>query len=90
MLKPIGNKILVEKVDPGVTETSSGIYLEASTLGTTQEGQVVAIGQIAEKIKVGDTVIYNINFGQPVSLEGREYLILETNQVLAIKEKNEK
>lgn len=92
LLKPLGDRIVIEQVETE-EKTASGIVLPDSAQEKPQEGRVVAVGsgrilesgeRVALELKEGDKVIYSKYAGTEVKLDGKEYLILRENDVLAI------
>lgn len=88
-VKPLGENILVSPEKPE-KKTDAGIFLpDSSSTERPQQGKVVAVGD-SEKIKVrkGQTVIYTRYGGAEVRIDGEEYLIVGTKDVLAVVEKS--
>ncbi|KHE71410.1 co-chaperone GroES [Halobacillus sp. BBL2006] len=92
MLKPLGDRIVIELVEEEQT-TASGIVLPDSAKEKPQEGKVVAVGtgritdngeKVALEVAQGDRVIYSKFAGTEVKFEGNEYLILRESDVLAV------
>ncbi|WP_347861562.1 co-chaperone GroES [Salimicrobium sp. PL1-032A] len=92
MLKPLGDRIVIEVVEQEET-TKSGIVLPDSAKEKPQEGKVVAVGtgrlkddgeKVALEVSEGDQVIYSKFAGTEVSYDGKDYLILRENDVLAV------
>ncbi|OIJ11349.1 co-chaperone GroES [Anaerobacillus alkalilacustris] len=92
MLKPLGDRIVIEQVETE-EKTASGIVLPDTAKEKPQEGRVVAVGsgrilesgeRVALEVKEGDKVIFSKYAGTEVKLDGKEYLILRENDVLAI------
>lgn len=92
MLKPLGDRIVIEQVETE-EKTASGIVLPDTAKEKPQEGLVVAVGsgrvlesgeRVALEVKEGDKVIFSKYAGTEVKLDGKEYLILRENDVLAI------
>jgi chaperonin GroES len=91
-LKPLGDKVVVEVL--GAEEmTASGIFLPDSAKKKPQEGTVIATGngRVLDNgernqlsVKVGDKVLFSKYGGNEVSLEGKEYTILDEDQIYAI------
>lgn len=74
-------------------QTSSGIYLPDTATGDKpQQGSVLAVGasifadshEVKAPAKVGDTIIYKKWGGNEVKLEGKEYIFVKFEDVLAI------
>ncbi|MBH0231538.1 co-chaperone GroES [Halobacillus yeomjeoni] len=92
MLKPLGDRIVIELIEEEQT-TASGIVLPDSAKEKPQEGKVVAVGpgrvtdngeKVALEVSEGDRVIYSKFAGTEVKYEGNEYLILRESDVLAV------
>ena len=86
-IKPLGIRVLVE---PTVTEerTPSGIIIPDTAKEKPQSGVVIAVGSGSKdnpmEVKVGDKVIYGKFSGTEIEHNGKEYLILEQSDILAI------
>lgn len=86
-IKPLGNRVLIE---PSVSEerTASGIIIPDTAKEKQQSGIVLAVGKGSKdtpmELKVGDKVIYGKFAGTEIEQDGKEYLILEQNDILAI------
>lgn len=92
MLKPLGDRLIIELVEQE-EKTASGIVLPDSAKEKPQEGRVVAVGngrvteggeRIALEVAEGDRIIFSKYAGTEVKYEGKEYLILRQDDVLAI------
>ncbi|SFB38162.1 chaperonin GroES [Lentibacillus halodurans] len=92
MIKPLGDRVVIELVEQEET-TASGIVLPDSAQEKPQEGSVVAVGsgrttdngeKVALEVKEGDRVIFSKFAGTEVNHSGREYLILRENDILAV------
>lgn len=92
MLKPLGDRIVIELIE-SEEKTASGIVLPDSAKEKPQEGKVIAVGtgrvtdngeRVALEVSEGDSVIYSKYSGTEVKYGGKEYLILRESDVLAI------
>lgn len=84
--QPLGNRVLVERVEEP-TKTPSGIIIPDNAKEKPLEGKVLAIGPEVEEeghIKVDDRVVFAKYSGTEINLEGKEYLILQTDDILGI------
>lgn len=84
-VRPLGKNILVVPQKPE-KKTDTGIFLpDTATEERPQQGLVVATGE-SEKIlvKKGQTVIYTRYGGTEVKIDGKEYLIVKNEDVLAV------
>ena len=91
-LQPLHDRIVVEAA-PKEEKTASGIILPDTAQEKPQKGKVLAVGpgkrldsgQIAAlDVKVGETVLYGKYGGTEVTVEGKEYIILRADDILAI------
>lgn len=92
-LKPSAGYILI-KPEEAETRTASGILLPDTASGEKpQMGKVLAIGtdEITDNgtkrqspAKVGDRVIYKKWGGNEIKLEGKEYLFVKFEDILAV------
>ncbi|HLR69943.1 MAG TPA: co-chaperone GroES [Pseudogracilibacillus sp.] len=93
MIKPLGDRVVIELVERE-EKTASGIVLPDSAQEKPQEGKVVAVGsgavvdgkRIALEVEENDRIIFSKFAGTEVKYEGKEYLILRENDILAIVE----
>jgi chaperonin GroES len=91
-LQPLGDRVVVRPLDEEDMKTPSGIYIPDTAKEKPQEGEVVAVGpgELNEKgdrieidVKKSDNVIYSKFGGTEIKVEGIEYLILSSRDILA-------
>jgi len=86
-IKPIGDRILIEiEVKPKMEKTSVGLLIpaEKGDDGKTQRAVVLEIGDDPNiTIKKGDRIIYDKYAGTAFSEEGKFYLILKQDDIIA-------
>jgi len=89
---PLNDKILVERVE-AEEKTSGGILLPDSAREKPKQGKVLATGdgkaldngkRSTFQVKKGDTVLFTSYAGSEVSVDGKDYLIMTEEDVLAI------
>lgn len=88
-LVPLANKVIVEPIEE---KTKGGIVLPETAKEKPQEGRVMATGagkyiggkKIPLEVKVGDRVLFKKYGPDEVKIEGKEYYILEEEDILAI------
>lgn len=82
---PLQNRVLIEREEQAST-TSTGIIIPDSAKEKPLQGKVIAVGNWAEKdgIKEGDTIVFTTYAGTEITLESKEYLILESKDILGI------
>jgi len=93
-LKPLGNKIVVQKLE-AKDQTEGGIYLPTGSQEKPLEGTVIAIGpgtlndkgeRQAMDVKEGDIVIYSKYAGTEVKVNGEDLLVITEADILAVVE----
>ena len=83
--QPLANRVLVEREEE-VTTTASGIIIPDKAKEKPQQGKVIAVGPDAkeEGINDGDTVVFGKYGGSEISLDGVDYLILNSDDILGL------
>jgi chaperonin GroES len=91
-IKPLGDRILVEAVEEKETK-KGGIIIPDSAKEKPQEGIVRVLGtgktgddgkKIAFEVKVGDRVLVSQYGGSPIKIDGKEYKIYGSDDLIAI------
>ena len=86
-IKPLSDRVIVEPA-AAETQTASGIIIPDTAKEKPQKGTVVAIGTGKKEqpltVQVGDTVLYGKNAGTDLKFEGKDYLIMREEDILAI------
>lgn len=92
MMKPLGDRVLVERMDPD-EKTAAGIIIPDTAKEAPQQGKVIAVGVgmhdkdgklVPLDVKAGDRVLFSKFGGTDVQLDGKDYLILRESDVLGI------
>lgn len=81
--KPLGDRLLVERSEDAST-TASGIIIPDNAKEKPSRGKVVAVGKEVEDVAVGDTIVFGKYAGNEISIEGKNYLIMELSDALGI------
>lgn len=82
-IKPLGARVLVERAEVE-EKTASGIIIPDSAKESQNRGKVLAIGKDVEDVKVGDTVLYGKYNGTEIKENDKEYMIINSEDLLAI------
>ncbi len=91
-IKPLGDRVLVKACDEKV-EMIGGIVLPGSAQEKPQESIVVALGtggtddngnKIPFEVSVGDKVLTEQYGGTAVKIEGVDYKIYDSRQIIAV------
>ena len=82
---PLANRVLVEREEQSTT-TASGIIIPDTAKEKPLQGKVIAVGVDAKEdgISEGDTVVFANFSGMEITIEGSEYLILLSKEVLGL------
>jgi chaperonin GroES len=91
-VKPLGDRVLVEPVEEKEAK-KGGIIIPDSAKEKPMESRVVALGtgktddggkKIPFEVKVGDRVLASKYGGTEIKLDGKEYKILSSEDILAV------
>jgi chaperonin GroES len=91
-LKPLGDRLLVEPAEEKETK-KGGIIIPDTAKEKPQEGTVRALGtgktdengkKIAFEVKVGDRVLVSKYGGTEIKIDGKEYKIFSSDDLLAV------
>ena len=91
-LKPLGDRVLVEPAEEKETK-KGGIIIPDSAKEKPTEGIIVALGtgktdddgkKVPFEVKKGDRVLVSKYGGTEIKLDGKEYKILNCDDVLAV------
>ena len=93
-IRPLNDRIVVERLE-AEDKTAGGIYLPDAAKEKPKTGKVVAVGQgklldsgerSKPTLKKGNKIIFESYAGSEVKIDGKEYLIMREDDVLAIVE----
>ena len=91
-LRPLHDRIVVERQEEK-EQKKGGIIIPDSAKEKPQEGKVIAVGngkvnddgkRLALDVKAGDRVLFGKYAGSDVTIDGKEYLIMREEDLLAI------
>ena len=94
-IRPLGDKVLVKRVE-AEAKTAGGIVLPDTAQEKPQRGKVVNVGEgkMLEngtrkevQVKKGDTVLFTSYAGTEIKIDGKEYLIMDESDIMAVIEK---
>ena len=92
-VKPLHDRVLVKRVEEAGEQKVGGIIIPDSAKEKPQEGIVRVLGtgktgddgkKIAFEVKVGDRVLVSKYGGTEIKLDGKEYKILNSDDILAV------
>lgn len=94
-IRPLADKVIVERIE-AETKTAGGIVLPDSAKEKPQRGKIISVGvgkllddgsKSVMQVKKGDEVLFTSYAGSEVKLDGKEYLIMEESDIMAVIEK---
>ena len=92
MLKPLANRVLVQRLEPE-EKMKGGIILPDSAKKKQETARVVALGEgkkledgksVPIPVKIGDVILMDKYSGQEVTVDDEEYMILKADDIIAI------
>jgi chaperonin GroES len=94
-IRPLADKVLVQRLE-AETKTAGGIVLPDTAKEKPQKGKIVSVGEgkllddgTRKKVQVkkGEIVLFTSYAGTEIKIEGKEYLIMDESDIMAIVEK---
>ena len=94
-IRPLGDKVLVERVE-AESKTAGGIVLPDTAKEKPQRGKIISVGEgkMLEngtrkevQVKKGDLVLFTSYAGTEIKIDGKEYLIMDESDIMAVIEK---
>lgn len=92
-IKPIGDRILVKRLDDKEEQVKGGIIIPDSAKEKPQEGEVIALGTghrnqdgkiTPFEVKVGDRVLISKYGGSEVKIGDEKYHLLREEDILGV------
>ncbi len=94
-IRPLHDRVIVERTDEE-TKSPGGILIPDNAKEKPQHGKIVAVGpgKLCEKtgehckleVKVGDKVLFGKYAGTEIKHEGKEYLVMREEDIIAVEE----
>ena len=89
---PLNDKIVVERLE-AEDKSAGGIIIPDAAKEKPKQGKILAVGEGKPldngtrgsfQVKVGDRVLFSSYSGSEVNVEGKEYLIMTEDDILAV------
>jgi len=81
--QPLGNRVLVKKVEAATT-TASGIIIPDNASEKPSQGEVVAVSKEVTMLEKGNVVLFGKFAGNEVSLGDDKFLVLDVEDIFGI------
>ena len=84
--KPLGKRVLLERIEEATT-TATGIIIPDNAKEKPLSGVVRAVSpKVQEKglVNVGDKVVFGKYAGTELTLDGKTYLVMATDDILGV------
>jgi chaperonin GroES len=91
-VRPLHDRIIVQRLDEGEQQIG-GIIIPDSAREKPQQGKVIAVGdgkvtedgkRVPLDVRSGNVILLGKYSGHEITLDGKEYLILTEDEVLAV------
>ena len=86
-IKPLGDRVVVEPME-AEQKTASGIIIPDTAKEKPSQGTVVAVPEANDDnkltVKVGDKILYGKYAGTEITIDDKDYLIMNESDILAI------
>jgi chaperonin GroES len=91
--KPLGDRILVQRLEEEADKTSGGIIIPDTAKEKPQRGKVVSLGEgrrtddgklLPMRVKKGQEILFGKYSGTEVKIDGEEYVIMREDDVLGV------
>jgi chaperonin GroES len=91
-IQPLADKVLVARVE-AENKTAGGIVLPDSAKEKPQRGKIIAVGagkimddgsRRKPQVKKGDLVLFTSYAGSEIKMDGKEYLIMNESDIMAV------
>lgn len=89
---PLNDKLVVERLEAD-EKSAGGIILPDTAKEKPKQGKIISVGEgkllddgkrAAFQVKVGDRVLFTSYAGNEVTVDGKEFLIMTEDDVLAV------
>jgi len=86
-LQPLEDRVLVEPMEETETKTAGGIIIPDTAKEKPRMGLIKSVGtdeKLQKIVKVGDKVLYGKYSGDEIEADGKKFLIVKKEDILAI------
>ena len=89
---PLNDKVVVERLE-AEDKSAGGIIIPDAAKEKPKQGKILAVGEgkaletggrLAFQVKTGDRVLFTSYAGSEVTVDGKDYLIMTEDDILAV------
>lgn len=81
-IKPLADRVVAER-EVAQTKTASGLFLPDNAKEKPVVAKICAVGPDVKSVKVGARILYKEYSTTEVSIDGKEFLIVKEEDILA-------
>jgi chaperonin GroES len=83
-IKPLGDRVLIKTITEE-KRTEGGLVLPDTSKEKPQTAEVIAVGHLDDvELNVGDRVIFSKYAGTEIKVDGEDYILIDTNDILGL------
>ena len=86
-IRPLADRVVIQPAE-AEEKTASGLYIPDTAKEKPMRGSVLGVGPGKKDepttVKVGETVLYGKYAGTEIQIDGKDYIIMRENDILAI------
>jgi chaperonin GroES len=91
-IRPLADKVIVQRLE-AESKTAGGIVLPDSAKEKPKRGKIIAVGEgkllddgkrAEMSVKKGQEVLFTSYAGTEIKIDGKEYLIMDESDIMAI------
>ncbi|MBL7216041.1 MAG: co-chaperone GroES [Phycisphaerae bacterium] len=93
-IRPLGDKVIVQRLE-AESKTAGGIVLPDSAKEKPKRGKIISVGDGKQlddgsrakmTVKKGQEVLFTSYAGTEIKIDGKEYMIMDESDILAVVE----
>lgn len=89
MLKPLADRVVAQKIEQK-SKTASGLYLTPKAQEVPVGASVISVGPDVKAVKKGDIIVFKEYATTEIKVDGKDFLIIKEEDILAKMEGDKK
>ncbi len=83
-IKPLGDRVLIKPITEE-KRTEGGLVLPDTSKEKPQKAEVIAVGKLEDvDLNVGDRVIFSKYAGTEIKIDGEDYILIDSGDILGL------